>query len=740
MALENQPVFRAPSLPKMGKTTVSSSVFSNVAKVKSGFSLNKSKFSFIRPLQKVIQPDQLKPQVSGVETTNVASTLVETNRILVEIQKQLALDFANRITEKKQLLELSRRSALKQKAVKKENFVERGKNLAKGVLAPFQKVIAPAKGIFDKLIEFITLVGGGILLNNAWDWLSKKENQEKLKKVFDFLVDNWKLLLGIGIGVKLLGVVRAIKTAFSILRGAIGLLGKLLKRIRKPPGSGGPGGTGGKGGTPPPGGCPPPNCFDGPVTDIIRQKFRERSFIDDILVPAIIGAGYVLGKPKPIETPAPEVPATEPVKEPTEKPVEKPVFNVQELLRRPSGKYTPAESQFLIDQGYDDFVKGGQTQSPISDLVGITALIAAVKTAPIWGPALLTQAGKLKGLFGRTPAAASGAAKTPGPRLDPSKIDPTRISQTATSRMGQGASSGIKKIDFRGLANRHLNFLEKSKPTQTSLKTEVSDILNRASRSALDAKDQAKLNAIRSYAEKRGFGDVVARLKEYGIQSIDEMRAAAKLSKGGTVFGQGSQTTDSVPAMLAPGEEVIRASAANQFRPLLKDINDNAGRMFVALSNSITTQTKNNQIQEETNTKFTNLIEDFNKQLEDLIQKQRMPKSLREKLEEISGRSTSYLMGGPKQPTTSQTLKVTATPKSAPKSIQTYRRSGKSSGSGQPTIVNMPMPAINLAGNQAPEPPNTNVQEPSTAPISIISFDSSNPYISEVISSYGIFI
>ena len=158
--------------------------------------------------------------------------------------------------------------------------------------------------------------------------------------------------------------------------------------------------------------------------------------------------------------------------------------------------------------------------------------------------------------------------------------------------------------------------------------------------------------------------------------------------------------------------------------------------MFVALSNAITTQTENNRVQEETNNKFTSLIEGFNKELEDLIKKQQKKdyESLYEQYR------TGQLMGGPKKPTTSQTLKVTATPKSTPKSIQTYRRSGKSSGSGQPTIVNMPMPAMNLAGNQAPEAPNTNVHEPSTAPISISSFDSNNPYIAESLADYGIFI
>ena len=195
-----------------------------------------------------------------------------------------------------------------------------------------------------------------------------------------------------------------------------------------------------------------------------------------------------------------------------------------------------------------------------------------------------------------------------------------------------------------------------------------------------------------------------------------------KRSQGGTIFGQGSQSVDSVPAMLAPGEEVIRSSAANLFRPLLKDINDNAGRMWTALSNAIGLQKRNNEEQDQVNAKFTDLIDSFNKDIENLIQEKKL-----ERFKNIGGGTPSVSNINPRKKTT-------------PKTIQTYNVRRSSSANGQPTIVNMPMPAMNLAGNQAPEAPNTNVQEPSTASISISSFDSSNPYIAESLADYGIFV
>ena len=85
---------------------------------------------------------------------------------------------------------------------------------------------------------------------------------------------------------------------------------------------------------------------------------------------------------------------------------------------------------------------------------------------------------------------------------------------------------------------------------------------------------------------------------------------------GGTVFGQGSQTVDSVPAMLAPGEEVIRSASANIFRPVLKDINDNAGRMFVAFRDGVNLMKRNNDLQTEETERSIKLFGEFNDVLE----------------------------------------------------------------------------------------------------------------------------
>jgi hypothetical protein len=85
----------------------------------------------------------------------------------------------------------------------------------------------------------------------------------------------------------------------------------------------------------------------------------------------------------------------------------------------------------------------------------------------------------------------------------------------------------------------------------------------------------------------------------------------ALFAGGGTVGGPGALGVDSVPAaiasgagklanygkaLLAPGEEVINTRASMLFRPLLKDINDNAARLWQSFTNAVRRQADVNAI------------------------------------------------------------------------------------------------------------------------------------------------
>ena len=85
-------IYKAPSLPKLSKRNISSSVLRGASVVSAAPKLGKSRFSFLNS----------SAGVEGLKQTSVGDTLAETNRILVEIQNQLATDFAFRIAEEKE--------------------------------------------------------------------------------------------------------------------------------------------------------------------------------------------------------------------------------------------------------------------------------------------------------------------------------------------------------------------------------------------------------------------------------------------------------------------------------------------------------------------------------------------------------------------------------------------------------------------------------------------------------------
>ena len=69
----------------------------------------------------------------------------------------------------------------------------------------------------------------GFIVNKALEWLSKKENQEKVNNVFNFLKDNWKVLLGISAGViggiVVAKVISKLYTMYRITKGLLRLFG-----------------------------------------------------------------------------------------------------------------------------------------------------------------------------------------------------------------------------------------------------------------------------------------------------------------------------------------------------------------------------------------------------------------------------------------------------------------------------------------------------------------------------------
>ena len=218
----DSPIYKAPSLPKISRRNISSPIIRGAQSVAAP-RLRKSSFSFIKPR---IQTPTLTSQVetsSESETISgnkVYETLVETNKILVEIQKQLALDFASRIVERKDIIRGKKRRAEKEKITRKEQSIESLNKFGSGVSKFFDKVTAPAKSIFQKLLDFFGIIVTGLVVNNAFNWLSDKNNQKKLSETLGFVGKYWKEIFGVLIGIKLISTIIKLYTTLKLV-GAI---------------------------------------------------------------------------------------------------------------------------------------------------------------------------------------------------------------------------------------------------------------------------------------------------------------------------------------------------------------------------------------------------------------------------------------------------------------------------------------------------------------------------------------
>ena len=290
MAFSNQS-YTAPSIPKLSKKTISSPLIRGASKISATSSaprlkISRSSFKKNSPLGDNSLINTVVDQTQSID---------ETNRILVEIQKQLALDFAYRIAEERDFIKQLKKQESKRKFEKEESRLETtGKKITGAVGGVFNKITQPVKGVFDKILEFFSLIATGILLNKAFAWLQDKGNREKLFKVFDFIGKAFvPFIIGI-VSLKVVSIIaKTISLAaklFSIGKKILGLGGKGIK----PPRAGGPGG--------------------GNLCNQIAQCFGNPAVVTSIAanlskVMAVGGAGAIAGLAKGIQPPQlPQIP------------------------------------------------------------------------------------------------------------------------------------------------------------------------------------------------------------------------------------------------------------------------------------------------------------------------------------------------------------------------------------------------------------------------------------------------
>ena len=225
------------------RSKISASTFSSPLKMSKNISFMKSpgvgqkltsgSLQSIFANQELLKAPSIPNAGEGILSSNLILTeLSETNRILGEIQKQLAIDFTNRITEKEKNLSNMRKGIFGKRSKDEEDALEAKKKIDKDssfLSKTFDAVTKPAKGIFERLKEFFALLLTGIVTSAAFEWLSNESNREKLTRFFNWVADHWIWIVGVIAGgvliggiLNLLGALGGIKTLIDLIPRRIG--------------------------------------------------------------------------------------------------------------------------------------------------------------------------------------------------------------------------------------------------------------------------------------------------------------------------------------------------------------------------------------------------------------------------------------------------------------------------------------------------------------------------------------
>jgi len=77
----------------------------------------------------------------------------------------------------------------------KEKLVEGAGNLGKGVMKGAQKALAPVKGVFDKIFDWVKRLIMAKVVMELFKWFGDPANQEKVSSIFRFIKDWWPSIL-----------------------------------------------------------------------------------------------------------------------------------------------------------------------------------------------------------------------------------------------------------------------------------------------------------------------------------------------------------------------------------------------------------------------------------------------------------------------------------------------------------------------------------------------------------------
>ena len=99
-------------------------------------------------------------KLPGSSADDLNKSLAETNKVLVDILKQMQLESALEDKERRKLKEKTQREKSRKRLSSRESELEKSsKKLSKETKKKSESMMSPIKGILDDLLEFILLIG-----------------------------------------------------------------------------------------------------------------------------------------------------------------------------------------------------------------------------------------------------------------------------------------------------------------------------------------------------------------------------------------------------------------------------------------------------------------------------------------------------------------------------------------------------------------------------------------------------
>ena len=210
---------------KMGKGNISSPLSAGASKIsKATPRLKVNRINFGN--RRVISSPALESQSKTISL--IENKLSETNTILVGIQKQLAQDYEARIADEKNKYEKLNQEKSKTKSALKESSLESVKKIGSIVATGAATVLAPVQTTFDKIMEFITLIGTGVAVNTVFNWLSDEGNKKKLMGWFNWIKENWQWAAAAVGAIALLPLIGTISGILGPIGAIVGLFAKAV--------------------------------------------------------------------------------------------------------------------------------------------------------------------------------------------------------------------------------------------------------------------------------------------------------------------------------------------------------------------------------------------------------------------------------------------------------------------------------------------------------------------------------